>query len=151
MTKHLLAVFVAAIAAASVGLLAVRSQANASGSGDPRIAVLQKEVKTLQKQVKTLQKQVRALQKNTTLALGVGLVNIYAETCLGALTADLFQGTWISIDQVTQKTTFGAQTQVNDYGACSKFTNPPVPRTSPIASPPTINPLLPLLQALGSA
>ena len=83
--------------------------------------------------------------------LGVGLVNIYAETCLGALTADLFQGTWITIDQVTQKTTFGPQTQVNDYGACGKFTNPPVARTSPIASPPSINPLLPLLQTLGGA
>ena len=141
--KHLVLTLVTVIAAASMSLLAVRSEASASGSGDPRIAVLQK-------QVKTLQKQVRALQKNTTLALGVGLVNIYAETCLGALTADLFQGTWISIDQVTQKTTFGPQTQVNDYGACSKFTNPPVPRTSPIVSPPTINPLLPLLQTLGS-
>ena len=143
MTKHLLAVFVAAIAAASVGLLAVRSQANASGSGDPRIAVLQKEVKTLQKQVKTLQTQ----EKTLDAVLGY---NFDGDTCLAAITADLIQGTWIAVDQATGKSTFGTQTQVNDYGACSKFTNPPVPRTSPIASPPTINPLLPLLQTLGS-
>jgi hypothetical protein len=147
-TKHVLAVLVAVFAFASVALLAARSEASASGSGDPRIAVLQKQVKTLQKQVKTLQTQDKTLTKSSTEALAVAVYELYSQTCMGALTADLFQGTWISIDQVTQKTTFGPQTQVNDYGACSKLSNPAVPRTSPITSPPTINPLLPLLQSL---
>ena len=143
MTKHLLAVFVAVIAAASVGLLAVRSEASASGSGDPRIAVLQKEVKTLQKQVKTLQTQ----EKTLDAVLGY---NFDGDTCLAAITADLIQGTWIAVDQATGKSTFGTQTQVNDYGTCERLTNPSVSRTLPGAGAPTINPMLPMLQWLGS-
>jgi ABC-type transport system involved in cytochrome bd biosynthesis fused ATPase/permease subunit len=143
MTKHLLAVLVAVVAAASVALLAVRSEASASGSGDPRIAVLQKEVKTLQKQVKTLQTQEKTL--------GVVLnYNFDGDTCLAAITADLLQGTWIAVDQATGKSTFGTQTQVNDYGTCERLTNPDVNRTLPGAGTPTINPMLPMLQWLGS-
>jgi hypothetical protein len=143
MTKHVLAVFVAVIAAASVGLLAVRSEASASGSGDPRIAVLQKEVKTLQTQVKALQKQ----EKTFDLVLGY---NFDGDTCLAAITADLLQGTWIAVDQATGKSTFGTQAQVNDYGTCERLSNPGVTRTLPGAGVPTINPMLPMLQWLGS-
>jgi hypothetical protein len=143
MTKHLLAIFVAAIAAASVGLLAVRSEASASGSGDPRIGVLQKEVNTLQKQVKTLQTQEKVLDR----VLGY---NFDGDTCLAAITADLLQGTWIAVDQATGKTTFGTQTQVNDYGTCERLSNPNVTRTLPGGSAPTINPMLAMLQWLGS-
>jgi len=143
MTKHLLAVFVAVLAAASVALLAVRSEASASGSGDPRIAVLQKEVKTLQTQVKAVQRQEKTLEA----VLGY---NFDGDTCLAAITADLLQGTWIAVDQATGKSTFGTQTQVNDYGTCERLSNPSVSRTLPGAGAPTINPLLPMLQWLGS-
>jgi hypothetical protein len=136
MTKQLLVVFAAAIAAASVALLAVRSEASASGGGDPRIATLQKQVKTLQKQVKLLDR-----------VLGY---NFDGDTCLAAITADLIQGTWITIDQITGKSTFGTQTQVNDYGTCGRLTNPSVARVLPGSATPTINPLLPMLQWLGS-
>jgi hypothetical protein len=141
MKKHLLAVMLAVIAAGGGSLLAVRSEASASGSGDPRIVVLQK-------QVKTLQAQVKLLQKHTNILNGQVQVNFAGDTCLAAVTADLIQGTWMAVDQATGKTTFGPQTQVNDYGDCAQLGQPSVPRTSPIPTPPTINPLLPLIQWL---
>jgi len=139
MRKYLLTVSLAVLAAASVSLLAVRSEASASGSGDPRIAVLQTQVKTLQAQVKKLQKYERTDYQQIGLAFA-------GDTCLAAITADLLQGTWIAIDQATGKTTFGPQTQVNDYGNCGQLASPAVPRTSPITAPPSISPLLPLIQ-----
>jgi len=134
----------AAIAAASVAALGTRSEATASGSGDPRIAVLQTQVKALQTQVKTLTKGLSNLN-------GQIQVNFSADTCLAAQTADLLQGTWGVVDQVAQvaqqKTYFGPQTQTNDYGNCAHLTSPSVLR-GPVAIPPTINPLLPLMQWL---
>jgi len=76
-------------------------------------------------------------------------VNFEGDTCLGALDADLIQGTWGVIDQIAQtaqqKTYFGPQTPVSDYKNCADLANPDVPRGA-ITVPPTINPLLPLLQ-----
>ena len=141
MNRHLLAVVLAVIGAGCVSLLAVRSEASASGNGDLRIVVLQKQVKTLQAQVKVLQKHTTVLDEQVQ-------VNFAGDTCLATMTADLIQGTWIAVDQATAKTTFGPQTQVNDYGDCALLGQPSVPRTSTILTPPTINPLLPLIQWL---
>jgi hypothetical protein len=135
MMKRFMVTAIVAVSAASVALLAVRSEAHASASGDPRIVVLQKQVQALQKQVSRLQDEMRW--------------NWDGDTCQGAVTADLIQGTWIVIDQATQKTSFGPQTQVSEYGTCGRLINPKVPRSSPITVPPTINQLVPLLKWLG--
>ena len=62
----------------------------------------------------------------------------------------LIQGTWGVIDQIAQplqqKVYFG-QVQVNDYKNCADLGKPKVPRVG-IVVPPTIAPLLPLLQWL---
>ena len=121
--------------AASIALVGARSQASASGSGDPRIAVLQTQVKALQRQVTDLRQELS--------------LNYEGDTCSLALVADVIQGSWITLDQASQKTTYGPQSQVPDYGTCKDLANPQVPRSSPITSPPTINPLLPLLKWLG--
>jgi hypothetical protein len=134
----------AAVAASFVVALSTRSQANASTAGDPRIAVLQKQVKTLQAQVRTL---TSALIREDNQVK----VNFAADTCLAAQTADLFQGTWGVVDQLAQAMQhpayFGAQAQVSDYGNCGQLATPDVPR-GPVAVPPKIDPLLPLLQWL---
>jgi hypothetical protein len=60
-----------------------------------------------------------------------------------AETADLLQGTWGVVDQI--KPTFGAQTQVNDYGDCGQLQN--VTRAG-IAVPPNTSSLAPLIKWL---
>jgi hypothetical protein len=151
MTKLVMVAILAAIASASLAMLGTRSAANASGAGDPRIAVLQRQVKLLQAQVKALQVQGKRLTANVADTNDQLQINFEGDTCLGALDADLIQGTWGVIDQIAQtaqqKTYFGPQTQVSDYKNCADLANPDVPRGA-ITVPPTINPLLPLLQWL---
>jgi hypothetical protein len=139
MRTRLLAVALGAICVALLfAVLGMRSTASASGSGDPRIAVLQS-------QVKTLQAQVKALTKGLDNTNGYINTSYMAQTCLAAETADLFQSTWGVIDQI--KPTFGPQTQVNDYGNCGEL-NPSVPRAG-IAVPPTLTTgLVPLIKWL---
>jgi opacity protein-like surface antigen len=148
MKKLLMLATLAAVAA--VAARAARPGASAP-PGDPRLALLQKQVKILQAQVKAQQGQVKVLQGRVrSLTTQVG-VNFEGDTCLAAQTADLFQGTWGVIDQVAQAaqqtTYFGPQTQVSDYGNCAELSGPDVPRPG-IVVPPTIAPLLPLLQWL---
>ena len=127
MRTRLLAIALAAtFIALLVAVLGTHSAASA-GSGDPRIAVLQTQVKTLQAQVKALQVEGKLLGKavvdaNKSAADANNQVQLsfMGTTCLAAETADLFQGTWGVIDQM--KPTFGAQTQVNDYGNCGQLT-----------------------------
>lgn len=134
--------------AAAVGTVAfaARSQAAVSApSADPRVAALQKQVKALQKQVNQLQGHVVSDENQLSL-------NFEGDTCLGAQLADVIQGTWITIDQLSAatqagKTYFGAQTPVTDYQNCADLAQPAVPRLG-ITTPPTINPLRPLLQWL---
>ena len=118
MTKRLLTVaLIATCVALLFAVLGLRSTASASGSGDPRIAALQAQVKALQTQVKTLQTQQKTLSKAVGTALGGVDAAFAGETCLAAETADLLEGTWGVIDQL--KPTFGTQTQLNDYGNCN--------------------------------
>ena len=145
MKKLVLLVVLAAAAAAAVVAVAARPQSSAAaGAGDPRIAVLQKQVKTLQAQVKSLRASTNDLRGQLTL-------NYEGDTCLLAQSADLVQGTWGVIDQVAQaaqqKTYFGPQTPVSDYRNCGDLAQPTVPRPG-IVVPPTISPLGPLLQWL---
>lgn len=129
----LAAFLAAAFASAAIG-------STGASIADPRIAALQK-------QVKVLQAQVKALRKENNQQWGAIGASFDAQNCLGAQTADLIQGTWGVIDelaQAQQKTYFGPQTQVPDYGTCENFTQPEVPRDG-IVIPPKIDPLLPLL------
>jgi hypothetical protein len=122
-----------AIAVAALGLLAFVPVANAATPISAQVAKLQKQVKALQAEVKDLRGQLE--------------LNYEGDTCLGAQTADLIQGTWGVIDQIASKTYFGPQTAVNDYGNCDDLARPDVPRPG-IRVPPTIAPFLPLLQWL---
>ena len=119
----------------------------ASAARDPNTA----KIATLQKQVKTLQKQVKALTTRIADTQDQLDANFAGDTCLGAQTADLIQGTWGVIDQIAQalqaRTYFGAQTPVDDYQNCSDLRQPEVPRQG-IAVPPKLNFFQLLLQWL---
>ena len=145
MKKLVMLVTLAAVVAATAAAVIVRPDASAAaGAGDPRIAVLQKQVKALQAQVKTL--------RGTTTNLRVQVaLNFEGDTCALAQDADLMQGTWGVIDQVAQaaqqKTYFGPQTPVSDFKNCADLAQPAVPRAG-IVVPPSINALGPMLQWL---
>jgi len=144
--NRLLVVALIVVAAFAGAALAGRSTGTAASasSPDPRIRVLQSQVKALQADVKKLQKRDDQLDGYNSAALA-------GTTCLGAMIADLLQGTWGVIDQISQgvqqKTYFGPQTSGPDYTNCASLTGPKVPRPG-IVIPPTIKPLLPLLQWL---
>jgi len=117
----------------------------AVSAGDPRVGALQKQVRALQAQVKVLQRRVANDEGQLSL-------NFEGDTCLGAQVADLIQGTWMVVDQLsvaTQagKTYFGLQQPVDDYKNCADLARPDVPRPG-IVVPPTIEPLRPLQQWL---
>ncbi len=125
---------VLAVVVAALGLVPAAGAANPA----QQIAALQKQVKVLQTQVKLLSGEL-------------GL-NFEGDTCLGAQTADLFQGTWGVIDsiaqaQATPRTIFGPQTSVSDYKNCGDLSQPAVPRPG-IVNPPKIDPFLALLDWL---
>lgn len=131
------------VAAILVGLYAAHSQAAETRSApDRRVAQLQRQVKTLQRQVAQVTRSVKSLNFAVE---GLFLGN----TCALALQADLLQGTWGVIDQMAQalqsKTYFGPQQQLNDYRNCSLLLRPTVPR-GPITVPPTIAPMVPMIQ-----
>jgi outer membrane murein-binding lipoprotein Lpp len=80
--------------------------------------------KQLARQIKTLQKQVKALQTQVRQAREFALVSVVYSACGLAVTADAFQGTWATIDDVSNRapparTIYGPQTPVNDYQTCS--------------------------------
>jgi hypothetical protein len=80
---------------------------------------LARQIKTLQKQVKTLQAQVRTAQN---IAAGAAVYS----ACGFAVTADALQGTWATIDDVSNRapparTIYGPQQPVNDFTTCSVF------------------------------
>lgn len=98
---------------------------SSQGAKAPSNATLAKQIKTLQKQVKTLQAQVRE-------ARNIGLSALAYSGCVVAVTADAFQGTWATIDDVSNRanaprTIYGPQQAVNDFGLCQalEFTRAP--------------------------
>jgi hypothetical protein len=128
-------------ALAGAAIASAPAATSSAAAGDPRIAALQK-------QVRALQAQVKALRKDNNDQWGAIGASFDSQSCLGAQIADLIQGTWGVVDQVAlaqQKTYFGPQTAVPDYGTCENFVRPEVPRLG-IQVPPKIDPLLPLLQ-----
>ncbi|MGH2922201.1 MAG: hypothetical protein ACRDKU_09065 [Gaiellaceae bacterium] len=80
----------------------------------------------LARQIKTLQKQVKALQAQVRQAQGLAAAAAVYSACGLAVTADAFQGTWATIDDVSNRATaprtiYGPQTPVNDFTTCSAF------------------------------
>jgi hypothetical protein len=134
----------ALVLVAGVVFFAAARPAVSADPTDAKIAALQRQVKALQTQVKALR------AANTDIRDQVSL-NFEGDTCLGAQVADLIQGTWGVIDQIAQplqqKVYFGPQVQVSDYKNCADLVRPNVPRVG-IVVPPTIAPLLPMLQWL---
>ncbi|TMM05322.1 MAG: hypothetical protein E6G02_07665 [Actinobacteria bacterium] len=112
---------------ALLGALAAQAPA-ATNPTARKIAVLQKQVKTLQKQVKLLTGEISA--------------NYAGDACGLALTADTFQVSWGLIDTHNPPAYFGAQTQVDDKGACAAL-SPAVPRS--LAAPPKTSIFQPLI------
>ena len=110
--------------------------ATAAPAQDSSTQSLASEISTLKAQVRTLQKRVTKLEKAHKETRDIALSALVFGVCLGAVTADSFQGTWAVIDQIgqatQQKTYIGAQTSVNDQGACRAiniFRASPVPPT----------------------
>ena len=98
------------------GLLVSAAPAPAATPTNKQLA---RQIKTLQKQVKALQAQVRTAQN---VAAGAALYS----ACGLAVTVDAFQGTWATVDDVSNRasaprTIYGPQTAVNDFTACSAF------------------------------
>src|SRR5262249_27203582 len=102
--------------------------------------------------VKTLQAQVKKLDlRVTSVSQQLGL-NWEGDTCLGATVADLIQGTWGAVDQLSSATQagklyFGPQVQVNDYNNCADLAQPDVPRLG-IRVPPVMDSMRLLMQWL---
>jgi hypothetical protein len=85
--------------------------AGPAGAKGPTLRSLQAQITSLQKQVKALKKQVKT---NNNFAVGAFVYS----GCSWAVTTDALQNTWTKLDQQFGTTVFGAQTPVNDYGAC---------------------------------
>jgi hypothetical protein len=145
MRNAVLIAFAVLATASLFAFVAPPESAISAGSADPRIAALQKQVKTLQAQVKRLNTRVSSIDQQLGL-------NWEGDTCLGAQVADLIQGTWGVVDQLSAatqagKTYFGPQTQVDDYGNCADLARPDVPRLG-IRVPPVVDSMRLLLQWL---
>jgi hypothetical protein len=94
-----------------------------------------KQVAALAAQVRLLQKQQKVLQRRLAEDEGDLGANWSADACSLALIADVFQGTWSVIDQISQasmsgKLFFGPQIALNDQGGCTN-TTPPIGVTRP--------------------
>ncbi len=100
-------------------LAALSLSASSAGAATPEA----KQIKALQKQVTALQKSVKTLQKQVKIVDAEAYYNFIATTCTLAMTADLFQATWTTINPLSPTSPFTALvgTSVTDYNACSKL------------------------------
>ena len=105
----------AVTAVAAVGLLVAAAPAGAGSSKAPTLRSLQAQMTKLQRQVKTLKKQV-------TEARNIAIVGVAYGVCSTAVSADTFQDTYTGLNGYFAArglpAYFGAQTVLNDYGAC---------------------------------
>jgi hypothetical protein len=104
-----------ALAIAAVASLTIVPAAGAAG------AKKGPTLRSLQAQITLLKKQVNALKKRTTLAEDIAVVALAYGACSTAVTADTFQDTYTGLEghYTHPAAYFGAQTALNDYGACS--------------------------------
>lgn len=83
--------------AALVAVTALAAPTSAATPGERRLA---RQVKALQRQVTTLNRQVRTLQRQMREVRSVAAGGVVFGACNAAATADAFQGTWETIDQL---------------------------------------------------
>lgn len=105
-----------ALAIAAVASLAIVPAAGAAGSKKGPT------LRSLQAQITSLKKQVNTLKKRTTLAENIAVVALAYGGCSTAVTADTFQDTYTGLNGYftghSLPAYFGAQSALNDYGAC---------------------------------
>jgi hypothetical protein len=90
----------ALVTAVVVALAATAVLAAPASSATPTERKLTRQVKTMQRQVKVLQGQVRTLRRQMRDVQAVSSLAAIFGACHAASTADAFQGTWETIDQV---------------------------------------------------
>lgn len=109
--------------AALVAVTALAAPASAATPGERRLA---RQVKTLQRQVTTLNRQVRTLQRQMREVNSIAAGGIIFSACSAAATADAFQGTWETIDQlavaVAQPEKYSPPTAITDpLNSCQRL------------------------------
>ena len=92
-----------ALVTALVALAAAGSLAAPASSATPTDRKLARQIKVMQRQVKVLQGQVRTLRRQMRDVQAVSSVAVIFGACTAAATADAFQGTWETIDQINPK------------------------------------------------
>lgn len=94
----------------------------ATGFARPSANPQQKQIAAMQTQLRALKSQVKKLEARTTAVETDMLGNYQGDACVAAVTADGFQGTWATIDDLAKKTGnaayFGTQPSVSDLNAC---------------------------------
>jgi hypothetical protein len=109
----------ALLVAAALGAVAVPVATAASSPTLGQLQAVESQVKTLQKQVKTLTATVTTLKTQESQLEQATAATFLFDICQGAVTADLVQGTWAVIDQLSSalqagKVYFGPQTPIDD-------------------------------------
>jgi outer membrane murein-binding lipoprotein Lpp len=122
--------------AALVTVTTLAAPASAATPGERRLT---RQVKTLQRQVTTLNRQVRTLQRQMREVASVAAGGIIFAACNAAATADAFQGTWETIDQVAvgagQAEKYPPQTAIADpLNSCQNLEIQRAPNTVPPAT-----------------
>ena len=117
-------------------LVAVTTLAAPVSAATPSERRLARQVKTLQRQVTTLNRQVRTLQRQMRETRSVAAGGIVFAACTAAATADAFQGTWETIDQVAvgagQAEKYPPQTAIADpLNSCQTLEIQRQPNTVP--------------------
>jgi hypothetical protein len=92
-----------ALVTAVVALAAAAVLAAPASSATPTERKLSRQIKTMQRQVKVLQGQVRTLRRQMRDVQAVSSLAAIFGACNAAATADAFQGTWETIDQVNAR------------------------------------------------
>jgi hypothetical protein len=92
--------FVKTALVTAVALVATAVLAAPASSATPTERKLTRQVKTMQRQVKVLQGQVRTLRRQMREVQGIAVGAVVFSACSTASTADAFQGTWETIDEL---------------------------------------------------
>jgi hypothetical protein len=124
------------VTALVVAVAAAGALAAPASSATPTDRKLARQIKVMQRQVKVLQGQVRTLRTQMREVQGVSLLGVFLGACSAASTADAFQGTWETIDQlgaaVGQPDKYPAQTPVADpLNSCQELEIQRQPTTVP--------------------
>ncbi len=89
-----------ALVTALAALAVAGALAAPASSATPTERKLSQQIKVMQRQVKVLQGQVKTLRKQMSDVQAVSSVAVIFSACSAAATADAFQGTWETIDQI---------------------------------------------------